>query len=139
MIAMRSITKQIQVLAVAFVLLGVLAISSIPAHADASLNGWQKGILVQPTSSTDYSSANFQQSMRNAQADGVNYVTLVIPLRQTSVTSSDIYVPIYTPTDQSLASEHSLIRPTAPVGSLTTVLFLTTMPTLLKLITPKSS
>jgi hypothetical protein len=104
MIAMRSITKQIQVLAVAFVLLGVLAISSIPAHADASLNGWQKGILVQPTSSTDYSSANFQQSMRNAQADGVNYVTLVIPLRQTSVTSSDIYVPIYTPTDQSLAS-----------------------------------
>lgn len=84
--------KRLIVLAIVF---GTAA-GSFPAQADASLTGWRKGINIQPSNNGDYSSANFQQSMRNATADGVNHVTLVMPLRQSNIYSSDVYVPDYT-------------------------------------------
>lgn len=62
----------------------------------------QQGILVEPQYSTDFSSANFKQSMNNAASDGVNMVTLVIPLRQDNIYSNYIYNANNTPTDQSL-------------------------------------
>jgi hypothetical protein len=98
------ISQKIRSLMCLLVLASALTFSAVPVHADANLTGWQKGILVQPDSSTDYSSINFQQSMRNAAADGVNYVTLVIPLMQSNIYSSDVSDSGATPTNQSLIS-----------------------------------
>jgi hypothetical protein len=96
--------RKLKALSCLLVLVIGLAFGASPVHADASLTGWQKGIDVQPTSNTDYSSSNFQQSMRNAAADGVNYVTLTIPLSQSNIYSSDVSTSGSTPTNQSLVS-----------------------------------
>jgi hypothetical protein len=99
-----QIPQKLKSLLCLLVLVSALVASAAPVHADASLTGWQKGILVQPDTSTDYSSTNFQQSMRNAAADGVNYVSLVIPLSQSNIYSSDVSTDSTTPTNQSLVS-----------------------------------
>lgn len=97
-----------------WLILLLVAVSTVmfggSARADSALTGWHKGVLVQPANSTDYASSNFQQSMRNVAANGANYVTLVIPLQQTNIYSSDVRTSGDTPTDASLVSGINYIR-----------------------------
>ena len=84
--------------------MGIISVLGLTtnAHAAGLPTNWQKGIQVQPMSSTDFSSESFKQSMRNAKATGVNHVKLVIPLRQSNIYSSDLSQYDGTPSDQSL-------------------------------------
>lgn len=84
-------------------IVGAFGLFSAPVSADTALTGWSKGALMQPTYNTDFSSANYQQSVRNLAATGANYVTLVIPVRQDNIYSSNIYADGTTPTDTALA------------------------------------
>lgn len=70
----------------------------------AAVSSWQKGITIVSQFSTDFSSQSFQQSLRNGFANGVNYVTLVVPLYQSNIYSTDIQAGTNTPTDASLGS-----------------------------------
>ena len=59
---------------------------------------------MEPTSTTDFGSATFDQSLQNLKATGSNYVALVVPYYQSNTTSSDIAPGYNTPTDASLES-----------------------------------
>ncbi len=71
---------------------------------DAAVSDWQKGASIFPYSPSDFSSASFQESLRNLKATGANYVSLVVPIYQANDTSSDIYAGGDSPTDASLVS-----------------------------------
>ncbi len=77
---------------------------SQPFTAEAAISDWQRGASIFPYNPTDFSSATFQQSLRNLKATGANYVALVIPIYQSNDTSSDIFAGGDTPTDASLIS-----------------------------------
>lgn len=70
----------------------------------AAVNTWFKGASVQPSSTTDFASASFQQSLQNLKATGANYVSLIIPYYQSNDQSSDIQAGYNTPTDAALGS-----------------------------------
>jgi hypothetical protein len=72
--------------------------------AQAAVSNWQKSTTIEPRSSTDFASANFQQSISNYAADGGNYISLIIPYVQTDLYSTDIKTTSTTPTDDSLKS-----------------------------------
>jgi len=98
---------------ITFVFLSFAAVLSLyapPVHANPALEGWRKGILIQSQYPTDFSSTNFQQSINNAAADGVNHVSLIVQLHQSSVSSSDVRTMDSTPTDQSLTDGINYIR-----------------------------
>lgn len=72
------------------------------AHAD--IKDWQKGASVVPTSQTSFVEPDFITSLQNLRNDNANYVDLVIPLYQSSVTSAILRSGGDTPTDESIAS-----------------------------------
>ncbi|MDQ3076440.1 MAG: hypothetical protein M3Q63_00075 [bacterium] len=76
---------------------------SIP-NVNAAVSDWQKGASIFPYSPTNYSSASFQESLRDLKATGANYVSLVVPIYQVNDTASDIVPGGDTPTDESLIS-----------------------------------
>lgn len=82
----------------------------IPHISLAAVNTWQKGASINPRWNTDFSSASFQQSVRNLKATNANYVTLVIPLKQSNIFSADIQAGSDTPTDDALASAIDFIH-----------------------------
>jgi hypothetical protein len=96
---MRRIFGGIVIGAVALAQFGVLI-----APANAAVSDWQKGANVAPTSTTDFSSGSFQQSLRNLKATGANSVALVVPYYQSNTGSTDVQQGYNTPTDDSLAS-----------------------------------
>ncbi len=81
-------------------------------QANAAVANWQQGQSIRPRWNTDFSSETFKQSMRNLQATGANYATLIIPYCQNDNNSTDIFNCADTPTDQSIkdavAYVHSL-------------------------------
>jgi hypothetical protein len=85
-------------------------LSSISGKAFADVSTWQKSVMIQPQSPTDYASSTFDQSVSNAIADGANYITLVIPVVQSNIYSTDVQTGPQTPTDQSLESAVSYIH-----------------------------
>jgi hypothetical protein len=74
------------------------------SKASADVTGWQKSVIIQPQSPTDFGSASFDTSVSNAIADGANYITLIIPVVQSNVYSTDVQAGPDTPTDQSITS-----------------------------------
>jgi len=76
----------------------------VPPPAEASVSNWQKGVSVVPRWTTDYDSDGFRQVVDKIKATNANYVTLIIPLAQDNVWSTNIYNGWNTPTDQSLIS-----------------------------------
>lgn len=80
----------------------VALVGAVPAQA--AVSSWSRGASVQPTSTTDFGSASFDQSLQNLKATGANYVSLIIPYYQSNDQSSDIQAGYNTPTDASLAS-----------------------------------
>ncbi|MGH7141828.1 MAG: glycoside hydrolase family 113 [Minisyncoccia bacterium] len=87
---------------VAFVLLPALGASAPAAHADVS--AWLRGADVVPTSTSDYASSSFEESLRSLKATGATYVSLVVPYYQSNIYSTDIAPGYNTPTDSALAS-----------------------------------
>jgi hypothetical protein len=78
------------------------------AAADAS--SWQKSVNIQPQNPSDFTSSSFDTSVNNAIADGANYITLVIPVQQSNVSSTTISAGPETPTDASLTSAVNYIH-----------------------------
>src|SRR3989344_695948 len=88
----------------AFILILAVAMLSLyiaPTGAEAAVSSWQKGASLYPTSSADFSSENFRQSLRDLRATNSNFVTLIIPYYQSNIHSTDIQRGWNTPTDQS--------------------------------------
>jgi hypothetical protein len=85
----------------------LIVFAQIPFGAltvQAAVTDWGKGVSIQPTSTTDFSSSSFDQSLQNVKATGANYVSLIVPYYQSNDTSSDIQAGYNTPTDASLAA-----------------------------------
>ncbi|HLC70236.1 MAG TPA: hypothetical protein VJH75_04300 [Patescibacteria group bacterium] len=76
----------------------------VPSPAKASVSNWQTGVSVVPRWTTDYDSDGFRQVVDKIKAANANYVTLIIPLAQDNVWSTNVYNGWNTPTDQSLIS-----------------------------------
>jgi hypothetical protein len=83
------------------VLFGTLG-AAIPAHASYASS--IEGASIQSTSATDFGSASFYQSLENLHADNANSVSLIIPLMQSNVSSTNIYTTSNTPTDAALVT-----------------------------------
>lgn len=92
-----------------FVAFAIALIATV-SPTSAAVSNWQKGILVQPRSSEDFSSASFRQSIDTAAQNGVNYVTLVVPVRQDNIYSSTVYTGGDTPSDSSLRAGLTYIK-----------------------------
>jgi hypothetical protein len=86
----------------------VLIANSTPAFA--AVANWQKGISIQSRSQDDFASASFRQSIDAAAATGVNYVTLVVPVHQDNIYSSNVYTSGDTPSDNALRAGLSYIK-----------------------------
>jgi hypothetical protein len=81
--------------------------SAAPATAEAATTPsapLQNGANIMSTWNGDFGSSPFDQSLNNLAATGANYVTLNIPLYQTSVTTTDVGVGGGTPTAAALTS-----------------------------------
>ena len=87
-------------LVVSLIAMQLFAMSAAPAQA--SVANWIKGASVIPSSSGDFASANFQQSVRNFKAAGGNYVNFVIPYYQSNPYTTDIGPGYNTPSDSAL-------------------------------------
>ncbi|MDQ3065040.1 MAG: hypothetical protein M3Q36_02105, partial [bacterium] len=88
-----------------------LLLAAIPGfQAHAAVVDWQQGVSIQPASSTDFGTSTFRQSVDKAAASGANHITLIIPVRQTNIQSSDVAVSGETPTDASLSSASGYIK-----------------------------
>ncbi len=98
---MRKILNS-SVIAVTIAVLAFSWIGSRIPVANAAVSAWQQGATIVPKYTTDFSSANFKQSVTNLKATGADYVTLIIPYYQNS--QSDLYMGPGgdTPTDASL-------------------------------------
>ncbi len=73
-----------------------------PANSWAAVSSWQQSATILPNSTTDFSSENLKQSLRDLAATGANFVTLVVPYWQSNRFSTDIQRGWNTPTDESL-------------------------------------
>jgi hypothetical protein len=84
----------------------VVGITTLPfsAHAAKGSTFAVQGANIQSQSSTDFGSSSMLQSLQNLKADHANEVTLIIPLVQTSETSTDIHSTGNTPTDAALVT-----------------------------------
>jgi len=76
----------------------------------AAMSSWQKGISVQSRYSEDFASASFRQSIDNAGNNGVNYVTLIIPVHQDNIYSSIVYTDSDTSSDTALRAGLNYIK-----------------------------
>src|SRR3954466_8400217 len=68
-----------------------------PVRAATSIANWQKGVSIQATWSEDLSSASSDASITQAQQTNANYITIIIPLQQDNIYSTNIYRASYTP------------------------------------------
>ncbi|MBI4134892.1 MAG: hypothetical protein HY471_02195 [Candidatus Sungbacteria bacterium] len=88
-----------------FFILALFAITLIaPAASHAAISNWQKGVTILPRWDADFESHSFRQSIDNLMGTNVNYVTLVVPIYQSNIWSTDIHRGWNTPTDAALAS-----------------------------------
>ena len=95
----------------AAILLTILSIGIFhAATASAAVASWQKTVIIQPRGSEDFASASFNQSVTNALNDGANYISLVIPLHQSNIYSTDVQSGWDTPSDQSLRTAAAFIH-----------------------------
>lgn len=75
----------------------------IPAPpARAAVSDWQQGATMVPMSPTDFGSAAFAQSLDNLASTGADFVTLVVPIYQSTLSSHDLGAGWDTPTDEAL-------------------------------------
>ena len=72
--------------------------------ANASVSTWQKGASFSPNWNEEFASGDFKKSIDNLCATNANYATLVIPIYQSNLYSTDIQTGNNTPTDQALIS-----------------------------------
>jgi hypothetical protein len=100
--------KKLSLLVLAII--GVMVFFTPGGKAAADVAAWQKSVSIQPQSPTDFGSTSFDQSVSNAIADGANYITLIIPVTQTNIYSTDVQPGPLTPTDQSLESAVAYIH-----------------------------
>jgi hypothetical protein len=70
------------------------------AHADIS--NWQRGASFIPRSSSSFMEESFKLTLQNLKNDNANHVSLVIPIYQSNIYSSDIHTGSNTPSDESL-------------------------------------
>lgn len=75
-----------------------------PFSTQAAVSSWQKGASIRSMWNGDFGSAPFKQSVDNLAATGANYVSLVFPLYQANLYTTDIYSGGDTPTDAALES-----------------------------------
>ncbi|MDO8604410.1 MAG: hypothetical protein Q7K40_03375 [bacterium] len=99
-------TKVISIKGIGRLLMGSIIVGLVlPAgFSSASISDWQKGATVYPNWNTEFAGEPFKQSLKNLADTHANYVTLVIPLYQSSADSTDIQSGWNTPTDESLIS-----------------------------------
>lgn len=87
-----------------------VSVGILPAPASAAVSDWQKGVTIQPHSTTDFASDQFHQTVTKAKGDGFNYVTLVLPYYQGNLYSTDLAPGWNTPTDATLVSAINYIH-----------------------------
>lgn len=81
--------------------IGLLTILFVaPVYADIAQ--WEKGADITPTTSTDFGSTTFDQSLTALKATHANAVSFVVQLYQSDTHSSDVAPGSNTPTDTSL-------------------------------------
>lgn len=86
-------------------LAAVLFLSLAPYQADGAVSDWfQKGASINPRWNTDFDSDTFRQSVSDLRATGANFVTLIIPIYQSNIHTTDLAPGWNTPTDESLIS-----------------------------------
>ncbi len=100
-ISIQKISKEILALSA----VGLLVFSSLSlVKTEAAISQWQKGVNMFPMSNSDFGSSNYKTSLKNFANLGGNQVTLVVPLYQSNIYSTDVRAGWNTPTDESLAS-----------------------------------
>lgn len=94
-----------------FFLLFILAAGIFPfinsgpeGRAQAAISQWQKGGTILPRWAEDFESDSFRQSVRDLAAANANYVTLVVPVYQSNIHSTDVAAGWNTPPDDTLVS-----------------------------------
>jgi hypothetical protein len=99
------VTKILHIISVAAILailvFGVAVQNNI---ANADISTWQKGVTFYPMWNGDFGSDQFKLSLQNAASTHINYATLVIPLYQSNLFSTDVQTGGNTPTDAALIS-----------------------------------
>lgn len=98
----KAISKVVALFAIVTLSLSPLAPA---APAEAAVSGWSwKAVSIVSRNSSDFTSENFKQSVRNAKAMGANTISLVIPFMQDNYQSSNIYSTWQTPSDETLGA-----------------------------------
>ncbi|HAO64658.1 TPA: hypothetical protein DCQ44_01615 [Candidatus Taylorbacteria bacterium] len=88
-----------------------LIFAGMPFHnAEAAISNWQKGVSIYSSWNTQFAGDAFKQSVQNAAAAHANYITLIIPIYQSSDTGTDIQNGGNTPTDDALISAITYIH-----------------------------
>lgn len=72
------------------------------APASSTPASWQKSVALQSTSSGDFGSAASDAAIDQARQANANFLTLIIPLQQPDVFSTNIYRAGHAPTDGAL-------------------------------------
>lgn len=73
-----------------------------PVNAAVSLANWQKGVTFQATGSGDLNGPNSDASIDQAKQTNANYITIIIPLQQDNIYTTNIYRASYAPSDASI-------------------------------------
>jgi hypothetical protein len=73
-----------------------------PLPVGANIADWQKSASFVPNNPSDFSSENLKTSLKNFHTVGGNYATLIIPLYQDNINSTNIYAGWNTPTETAL-------------------------------------
>lgn len=76
----------------------------LPSFAHAAVSDWIRGASIVPMSTTDLSSENAQQSLRDLAATGATHVSFVVPYYQSNQWATDVQRGWNTPTDESLGA-----------------------------------
>jgi hypothetical protein len=98
---MKSKLKNILLAAFGFIFAAHLL---APPLAQAAIANWQKGASVYPSWDGHFGSDEFRQSLDQLKTTNANYVSLIIPLYQSNLYSTDVFRGGNTPTDQALIS-----------------------------------
>jgi hypothetical protein len=92
--------KLIAGLTVFAVVLGIFGVA-VP-KSSAAIGNWQKGASIFSEYNTDFAGDHMKQSLRDLKAANANYVSFIIPYRQSDRNSANLYPAWNTPTDASL-------------------------------------
>ncbi|MDB5225194.1 MAG: hypothetical protein JWL87_146 [Candidatus Adlerbacteria bacterium] len=84
------------------IILCAFALLVCPSVSWASIASGERGANIAPMWSTDFDSEEFKQSLRQLKADHANAVSLVVPIFQANIYSSEIYAGGQTPSDASI-------------------------------------